>query len=60
MLDWQSPEDGVIITAEMTNEQVWLRCNLTGASRLATALEMFLDEIGQDGTPVQDRPSDIP
>jgi hypothetical protein len=44
-MKWTALQDDVVITADMTDEQVWLRCRLSGFERLATAIEMFITEI---------------
>ena len=43
---WTTIQDGVVITAKMTEDEVWSRCQLFGAERLADAIENFLGRIG--------------
>lgn len=45
MVDWSAPIDGYVITRNMTNDQVWHRCNLFGCSRLIEAIEVWLKTI---------------
>jgi hypothetical protein len=49
MVNWSAPIDGVVITKNMTNDEMWYRCNLFGASRLADAIEDYLQTIETPG-----------
>lgn len=39
---WSSPQDGTVITGQMSDKRVWELCNCFGADRLSEALENFI------------------
>ena len=45
---WTAIEDGYVVTAKMTENEVWSRCQLFGAPRLAEAIENYFASIGID------------
>ena len=44
-MNWLTGQDGYVITAKMSDQEVWLRCQLFGAPRLAEAIEIWLEII---------------
>ena len=44
MVDWQAVQDGNVITARMTDFDVWIRCQVFGAPALIEAIESWLEE----------------